>query len=171
MVVILVLVLVIGGMGVWVWQFQPFSVPAVTQPQQNFRDTQLGFSLLYPNGWGSQIDRGKSTVQFFDSSHTAQVKVAVAGTTSSDITKYLQQKAAQLGMTGTKAGSPLSFAGTSWQQVQGAVQVSGANYTGVLLAAVPRDRLYTITQLAPQSVYGEEEKVIFSSIRKSLQLL
>jgi hypothetical protein len=161
----------IGGVGVWTWRFQPFSIPAVTQPQQSFRDTQLGIALLYPNGWESQIDRGKSTIQFSDSSHTALVKVVVADATSSDITKYLQQQAAQLGMTGAKAGSPLSFAGISWQQMQGGVLVSGANYTGVILAGVRGSRLYTITQLAPQSVYGEEEKVIFSPIRTSLQLL
>ncbi|MBV9230065.1 MAG: hypothetical protein JOZ18_12185 [Chloroflexi bacterium] len=168
---ILLVVFVIGGVGVWIWRVQPFNIPAITEPQQSFRDTQLGFALLYPNGWGSQIDRGKSTAQFFDSSHTAQVKIAVADAADNDITKYLQQQAVQLGMTGVKAESPLSFAGLSWQQIQGGVLVSGANYTGVILAAVHGNHLYTITQLAPQSVYSEEEKVIFSPIRTSLQLL
>src|SRR5436305_646695 len=62
--VLLVLLIVVGGVSAWVVVWQPFSVPGITQPQQSFKDTQLGFSLLYPNGWRFQVDQRKAIVHF-----------------------------------------------------------------------------------------------------------
>lgn len=170
--VFLCIVLVVGGIGTWIVVAQPFSVPAITQPQQSFQDASSGISLLYPAGWETQIDRAQSTIHFFDSSHTAQVNVSVVNSTvdsqTSDLVKYLQKQATQLGMTGGKIGTPFSFAGLSWQVIQGTVQQNGASYTAALFVALHGKRIVTFTQLAPQSVYNDEEKLIFVPMRASL---
>ena len=169
MLVSLLLLVILGGVGAWVILYQPFSVASVTQPQQNFRDTQLGLSLLYPNGWNVQVDHSKASVNFYDSSHTAQVTIVVASANGGDLGAYLQQEATQLGMTGQKTGPSLSFAGTSWQQLQGNVQQSGASYTETLLAAVHDTRLFAIMFLAPQPTYAQEDHIVFSGMRSSFQ--
>src|SRR5207248_10548847 len=74
----------------------------------------------------------RSSDLFYDSSYTDQVNIVV-GTSSGDLKQALQQQASQLGMTGQKPGTPLSFAGTTWQQLQGNVQQKGASYTETLL--------------------------------------
>lgn len=167
-VLALLLVLLVGGVSTWIWLVQPFSVPTITQPEQRFQDADLGISLQYPTGWQTQIERGKSTIHFFDSSHTAQVNVVVANNAGSDLNRYLQQQAMQLGMTNEQA-STSGFAGITWQAIQGSLVQDGANYTGAIFAAAHGERIITITQLAPQSVYSDEEKLIFSSMRTSLQ--
>lgn len=165
---VVALVIILGGLGAWIAVAKPFSVSPVTQPWQSFADKSLGFSLLYPNNdWGVKIDRPKSTVQFSDSSRTAQVNVVVTNASTSDLPQYLSQQAKHLGLSGTKVGAPMTFAGATWQQIQGSTQQSGANYRGTILATVHNNRLYTITQLAPLSNYADHETVIFSSMRKS----
>jgi hypothetical protein len=74
-------------------------------------------------------------------------------------------------MTGAKVGTPLSFAGARWQLVQGSVQKSGANYTETVLATVHGNHLLTLIQSAPQSIYADEEKLVFSGIRSSLEFV
>jgi hypothetical protein len=148
---------------------QPFSVPAITQPGQSFKDIGLGLSLLYPSGWITQVDRAKATVQFSDSSHTSEVIITVKNAATSDVIQYLQRQVVQSGLTGAKVGTPLSFAGVTWQLIQGSVQRSGANYTETLLATVHGNYLCTLIQLAPQSIYADEEKLVFSGMRSSLQ--
>ena len=168
-VTVLLALLLVGGVGAWMWLVQPFSVPAITQPEQHFQDVGLGISLQYPTGWQTQLERGKSTVHFFDSSHTAQVNVVMANKADGDLTKYLQQQSSQLGLTNGQASTTV-FAGTSWQAIQGSVVQDGANYTAAIFAAVHGARIVTITQLAPQNVYSDEEQLIFSTMRRSLQL-
>jgi hypothetical protein len=163
--------LIIVGLGIWIVKFQPFSVSAVTQPQQSFKDANLGLSLLYPTGWMAQVDHAQSTIHFYDSSHTAEVMIAVKDAATGKVAQYLQQQVTQLGMTGAKAGTPFSFAGATWQSVQGSLQLSGANYTGTLLATVHRGRLFGFIQLAPQSIYADEEKLVFADMRSSLQFV
>ena len=162
--------LIFGGLAAWIIVFHPFTVPVVTQPRQTFSNTQLGLSVQYPSGWTAQANASKGTVLFADSSHTGQVKILVTAV-SGDLKQYLSNEATQLGMTGVKPGSPLSFAGTSWQQVQGSLQVSGANYTAVLLAAVHGGHIYTVIQMAPQVTYTDEEHIIFSPLRSSFHFL
>jgi len=163
-------ILLAGGLATWIIVARPFTVPTVTQPQQAFSNTKLGFSVHYPSGWTARADTGNGTVLFSDSSHTGQVKILVAAA-NGDPGQYLSKEAAQLGMASVKQGKALSFAGTSWQQVQGSVQVAGANYTAVLLAAVHGNHIYTIIQMAPQATYTDEEHVIFSSMRASFRFL
>jgi hypothetical protein len=167
----LLCILVLGGMVTWIIRYQPFSVPAVTQPQQSFQDRQLGLALLYPNGWTVQVERGRSTVDFSDSSHTASVDIMVAPAGNGNLTQYLRQQAGQRGMTGVKAGAELSFAGTVWQQIQGSVLERGANFTETIFATIHNNHLVVLTQLAHQSIYAAEEKMTFSPLRASLRFV
>ena len=167
----LLLLILVGGVGAWVVVWQPFSVPGITQPQQNFKDARLGFSLLYPSGWRFQVDQGKATTHFYDSSHTAQVNIVVGFANGGDLGQYLEQEASQLGMTGQKKVSPLSFAGESWQQIQGSVLEGGASYTETVIVTVHNQHLFTILLLAPQITYAQEDQLVFSSMRSSFQFV
>ena len=164
----LVLLVLAGSVGAWIVLFQPFSVPSITQPQQSFKDSQLGILLLYPSNWTSQVDRNKAVVHFYDSSRTGQVDIVVT-TNTSDPNHSLQQKAGQLGLTAQKPEPPLTFAGTTWQQLQGSLQQEGASYTATLLVSVHNQHLYTISFLAPQSIYTQEEQYVFANMRSSFQ--
>ncbi len=159
--------LVLGG-GLWIVLAQPFTVPEVTKPLQEFKDTGLGVSLAYPNSW--TVLHNGSTVLFSDSSQTAQVDLSVTNS-SSDIAQYLKLQTTKTGMTGAQSLAPLSFAGTSWQQVQGTLQRNGVNYTEALLATTHSNHLFLLTQIAPQSTYSDEESVVFAKLRSSLQFL
>lgn len=171
-VLLLLIVLVVaGGVGAWIVLYQPFSMPLITQPQQQLSNTRLGFSLFYPRGWQSQVDLGKATVHLFDSSHTAQVDIVVEAAPNGDVSHYLQQQASQLGLTVIKKGPTRSCAGETWQQVQGNVQQRGASYTETLLATTRKSNLFTIRLLAPQTTYIDEEHVAFSKICSSFQFL
>ena len=168
---VLLIVLVLSGiLGTWIFVYQPFSVPGITQPQQSFSNTQLDLSLSYPNGWQSQVDVGKSTVHFQDTSHTAAVVIVVASASVSDTGAYLQQKANQLGMTGLQSSST-SFGGASWQQIRGNVLVRGASYTETLLATIHKNTIFTMMLLAPQTTYVQEDQLVFSKMRASFQFL
>jgi hypothetical protein len=74
-------------------------------------------------------------------------------------------------MSGVKSVAPLSFAGASWQGLQGTVQQSGASYTCTIFATTHANHLVMLTQMAPQSVYDQEESVIFSALRQSLRFV
>jgi hypothetical protein len=164
---LLLVILIVGGVGAWIAAAQPFSVAPITQPQLSFSNAQLGIALSYPNGWTQQV--GPGAAHFFASNHTAGVDITVAN--AGDVNAALQQQATKLGLSGTKAGAALSFAGTTWQQSQGNLQQSGANYTVTLLAAVHGSHLYTIVQQAPQSNYADWEQAFFSPLRGSLKFL
>ena len=170
MPVLLILLVVFGVLGTWIFVYHPFSVPGITQPQQSFSNTQLGLSLSYPNGWQSQVDVGKATVHFQDTSHTAGVDIVVASAPISDAGAYLRQKANQLGMTGLQSSST-SFGGVSWQQIRGNVLVRGASYTETLLATIHKNTVFTMMLLAPQTTYVQEDQMVFSKMRTSFQFL
>jgi len=159
--------LVLGG-GAWAILAQPFSISSVTQPLQDFKDTHLGVALSYPNSWS--VQHSATGVLFSDSSHTAQVKLTVADGTS-DTAQYVQQQATKNGMTAIKPLGTRSFAGASWQQIQGNMQQDGANYTTTMLATVHGNHMYVLTQMAPQNVYTDEDSVVFSAMRNSFTLL
>ena len=168
---ILLLLLVGGGIGAWIVLEQPFTVAGVTQPQQTFSNAQIGVSLSYPNGWIAKVDAQKKTAFLSDSSQTAQFKIISSPTNSGDVGKYLQQEASQQNMTSLKPVATQSFAGTSWQQLQGSVLLNGASYTETLFATVHGQYIYTILQLAPQSTYSQEEQYVFSGMRSSFQFI
>lgn len=166
---VLLFVLICIGVGTWIYLYQPFSIAPVTQPQQNFKDAALGVSLLYPNGWTAKVDRSKSTLYFADSSSTAQVTLTVTNV-GGDLNQYMQQQVTRLAMTGARPGAPVTFAGTTWQQMQGTIQQSGANYTATLFVTMHGDHIVTLLQQAQQTVYPEEETAIFAPLRASLLL-
>src|SRR5258708_13128788 len=140
-----------GGVAAWIRKFQPFSIPQVAQPQQQFQNSALGVSLSYPNGWSVQVDGKNGTAHFSDSSRTAQFSVIVMPANGQDAGQYLLKQAAQLGLTGSKPCPPLSFAGSTWQQTQGTVQQAGANYTDTLLLTTHLTTLLPIIHQPPQS--------------------
>lgn len=167
----LLVILLLGAIGVWVGVFHPFSVPAVVQSQQSFSNSQLAFSVQYPSGWIVRVDRSTSSAFFADSSNTAQFTVTVSPANGKAAGQYVQQLANQLKMTSIKAGTPFTFGGASWQQVQGNALFSGASYSETILATVHNNQLYTITQAAPQSTYAQEEQIVFSTMRASFKFV
>lgn len=170
LVVALLIVLIGAGVLTWIVAYQPFSVATITNPQQSFSDPQLGISLQYPNGWDQQVDTAKSAIHFYDNrvSRTTQIAIVLTGA-NSDVTRIVQQQASSLGMTGTKAGKPLAFAGATWQQWQGTVLQKGASYTCTILATVHGNHLYTLVQQATSDTYADAEQYFFAPLRQSLQ--
>ncbi len=169
---VLFLFLLAGLIVAWIIVYQPFTVPGITQPQQTFSSEQLGFSLQYPNGWASKVDTGKGTAQFYDSSQTDQVDVTVRPAGGSDLSQYLQREASALKMSNLQTGlQPVTFAGASWQQIKGNIFVRGATYTEIIYATIHHNQLFTIMQMAPQTTYGQEDQLVFSTIRSSFQFL
>lgn len=166
----LLALLLVGG-GVWIWHYQPFSVAAITQTQQQLSDARVGVSLLYPAGWQVRVDHPSSALSLADSSHTAQLMIQASPQQNVDVTQYLKQQAARRNMTGIKSTQPLSFAGGEWQQIQGSSTQQGANYKETLLATLHGNALFMIVQVAPQSIYTDEERSIFAPIRASLKFL
>lgn len=167
-VLLAALFLLVFGGGLWVVLAQPFVIPAVTQPLQDFKDTHLGVALSYPSSWSAKHDA--TSVLFADSTHTAQVKLTSADA-GGDAAQYAQQQATKSGMTAIKPMTPLSFAGASWQQIQGNMQQDGVNYATTMLVTVHGNRTYVLTQMAPQNVYTEEESVVFSPMRNTFKFL
>jgi hypothetical protein len=109
-------------------------------------------------------------VHFYDYNHTAQFNVVVSPA-NGDPSLYLQQQASHLGLTGQKAGPDLTFAGTSWHQLQGTVQQNGATYTETVFVAAHNQHFLTLTFLFPQPNYAQEDHLIFSQIRSTIQFL
>ena len=171
LVVGLLALLLLGGVGVWIDVFHPFSTPAVVQPQQSFTNSQLAFSVQYPNGWSTRVATSTATVYFADTSNTAQFTVALSPASGKNAGQYVQQVATQLKMTNIKTGASISFGGASWQQVQGNALFSGANYSETILATVHNNQLYTITEAAPQTTYVQEEQIVFSAMRSSFKFI
>ncbi len=168
-VLVLLLLLLVGGFVTWDIVFQPFSVPPVTQTSLSFNNTDLGIALQYPQGWTAQLDQANRAVSFFDANHTDQVNVSVTATNGQSIDAYVKKEVAQIGLTALKNLSPLTFAGTSWQQVQGTVLVSGATYTETLLVTAHGGHYYAIVQMAPADIYAGADHLFFSILRASFQ--
>jgi predicted Zn-dependent protease len=167
----LVFLLIAGAIGAWIVLFQPFAVPDITQPQQHFQNPSLGVSLQYPSGWTTQMDAKTGAVYFYDSTHTDQVNIVTVAANGTDPGQYLQKEATQLGITALKTKAPASFAGTTWQQAQGILLQNGANYTETLFVTLHNQRFYTFMQIAPQSTYNDEERLVFSSMRSTFQFM
>jgi hypothetical protein len=167
----LLFILLLGGVIAWVNVVQPFAVPEITRTTQIFQNTSLGVSLQYPQKWTVEVNKQHGTVNFYDDNHTDQVNITVVVSGNQNINQYMSKTASSLGMTGQKTQAGLSFAGASWQQLQGSVQQSGANYTATLLVTMHGERYYAILQLAPSSTYPLEEQLVFSKMRSSFQFL
>ena len=170
-VLVMLLLLLGGGLAYWIIAYQPFSVPAVTQTSLAFTNTNLGIALQYPQGWVAQLNSAHQTVSFFDANHIDQVNITVTASNGSSVTTFVNEEVAQLALTAQKNLSPITFAGTSWQQVQGTVLVSGATDTVTVLVAMRGDHFYTIAQMAPAVTYADADHLFFSILRASFQFL
>lgn len=176
----MILLLVAGGLIYWIVAFQPFSVPDVTRPSLSFSNANLGIALQYPQGWTSQLDGLHQSVSFFDANHIDHVSISVTPSNGTSMTSFVNKEVAQLGLTAQKNLSPVTFAGTNWQQVQGNVLVSGATYTERLLVALHGNRFYAIVFYAiiqqnatpgPVVTYADADRLFFSMFRASFQFL
>jgi hypothetical protein len=99
------------------------------------------------------------------------VTIVATPANDQDPGQYIQKEATNLGMTNLKPGAPVSFAGASWQQVQGTVQQKGATYSETLLVTAHGNHLFTIMQQAPQTVYADFDQIAFSGIRATFHFL
>lgn len=167
-----VLLLLILATGSWIVLAQPFRVSPVTDTQQSFTDAKLGVSLRYPSGWKKpQVDYHKQMITLQDGSDTAQMNIYIANASTDSPENYLQKQVVQLGISNAKIGASSSFADTSWKNTQGDAQVKGAEYTCGVFTTLHNNHLYTLTQLAPRSIYADEEKLVFAPVRLSLHFL
>jgi hypothetical protein len=71
-------------------------------------------------------------------------------------------------MTDAQAGTNVSFAGNTWQQIHGDFIVSGAVYSGSIYATTHNNHLYTLIQMAPKVTFQDEESLVFAPARTSL---
>jgi hypothetical protein len=170
-VFVLLFILLLGATVAWINVTQPFTVSPVTQTTQSFRNSDIGVSLQYPRSWTVQLDKNNAAISFYDDNQTDQFKINTAAINGRSIDQYISKEVASLGMTGQKPGGSLSFAGTSWQQVQGNTLQSGASYMATLLVTTHGDRYYAIIELAPTPTFAQEDQVVFSHIRSSFQLI
>jgi zinc-ribbon domain len=168
-VLALLAALLVGGVVTWLVAFTPFSVPAVTNTTVSFQNASLGVSLRYPQGWTAQLDVQHSAAYFFDANHTDQSNLNAVANKGLSVDQYIANTTEQLGMTGQKNLSPLTFAGQSWQQVRGTVLVSGATYTETLLVTTHGDRLYALLSMAPAPTYASADRLFFAPMRSSFQ--
>ena len=166
---VLLCILLLGGVIAWVIVAQPFAVPEITQTTQNFQSTSPGISLQYPQNWAVDVNKQNGTFSFYDDNHTDQVNITVVVAGNQSMNQYLNKTVSSLGMTGQKTQAGVSFAGSTWQPIQGSVQESGANYTATLLVTLHGEYYYSILQLAPSSTYPLEEQLVFSKMRSSFQ--
>ena len=167
LVVALLVVLIAGGIVAWIVTFKPFAVASITQPWQQFCDSGLGLSGQYPTGWTKQVHQNQD-VHFSDG--TDQFGIVSVATNGQDAATYVRKEASQLGITGLKPGTLVSFAGATWQQAQGSLLQSqtGVTYSETLFVTVHGNRFFTIMQIAPPSTYNEEDAAIFSGMRSAL---
>lgn len=165
--VLAALALLVLAVGIWIVVAQPFAVPESTAPLQTVSSTALGLTLRDPSGW--QASSAGATWTLSDSSKTDQIIITQAAAPStSDLTGVLNQRAKTLGMSSPKIGSAVTFAGSSWSQVQGDFQLQGASYHGTIYTTLHNGHLYTMTMLAPKSTFNDVERLIFTPVRSSL---
>lgn len=164
-------IVLLGGGVTWYSIVRPFTVPAITQTSQSYQNTSLGISLHYPQKWTKLVNQQNASASFYDDNHTDQVTVTAVSAGNQNINQFVSKTASSLGMTGQTTLTSLSFAGASWQQVQGTVLQSGANYSATLLGTEHANRFYTILQLAPSSTYALENQLVFANIHASFHFI
>ncbi|GCE12293.1 hypothetical protein KTT_21520 [Tengunoibacter tsumagoiensis] len=168
--IVLIVLLIAAGIGSWVVVARPFAVNPTTDPVQQFQDASLHVSLLYPKDWSAQVHHDKGTVLLADSDTIDQFTISVDAT-ASDPAQYLQSQAKLLTITDAKADAPVSFGGSTWQQIHGTLQLNGVKYQALMLATVYNSRLYMITQLAPGDSFDDEVKFVFTPMHSSWQFI
>lgn len=167
---VLLLLLLIGGGSFWYIYYQPFNNP-LPQNDQIYQNTTLGFSLHYPLTWRFSDNQARSIVRFMDSSATGQVSLSRTDINGLTLSQYLSQQENQLGLTGTKLAASVTFADSTWQQVQGTVNLSGATYAITLYVTQHNGHFYTLACLTIPSVYAQMERDDFAPLRASFRFL
>lgn len=170
-VLILLLLLGVGGVVAWINLTQPFAVAGITRTSASFQNANLGIALHYPQGWIAQVDQPRGAVSFYDVNHTDQANILKVAINGQSIAQYIKKEESQLGMTAPKNQASLTFAGATWQQVQGTVLLSGATYTETLLVTTHGNHFYALVQMAPASTYADADHLFFASMRSSLQFM
>jgi hypothetical protein len=170
-VLVLLVLLGVGGVVTWINVSQPFAVAGITRTSTAFQNNNLGLALQYPQGWTAQVDQPNGAVYFYDANHTDQLNILRVATNGQSIDQYIKKEESQLGMASPKGQAPLSFAGATWQQVQGTTLQSGATYTETLLVTTRGNHFYALVQMAPASTYTGADHLFFTVIRSSLQFL
>lgn len=168
--ILLVLLLVAGG-GAFLAYYQLSSGGAVLQPHQSYQVTALGVSLSYPQHWTAQVDQAHNVVHFADSSQTGQINLSRADANGQTLNQYLNQQTTQMGITAPQVDPAVTFAGSSWQQVQGNVTQKGATYMAVLYVTQRTGRFYALTCLSPLTAYSQMETDDFAPLRASFKFL
>lgn len=166
----LLLVLLAGGVLAFIVLYQPFT-NKLDQRDQSYQNASLGVSLHYPLGWKASFNQASNTVHFADSSQTGQVDLTSAASNGSTLDQYVSQKTTQLGITGLKAAPAVSFAGSTWQQIQGSINQNGATYTIALYITQRNDHFYTLACLTLPNVYAQTEHDDFAPLRASFQFI
>ncbi len=166
----LLLVLVLAGGGVWYVLYQPFTVAAVSQPYQAYQNSAFGVSLDYTQGWRVTVDQAHSILKFADSTRTGQVTLTMAAA-GGQVGDYLNQQVTQLQISGSKAAPAVTFAGSSWQVMQGTVTQSGATYTLALYATQHNGHFYMLAFQAPQSSFTHTDQNNFAHMRSSFSFI
>ena len=170
-VLVLLVLLGVGGVVTWINVSQPFAVAGITRTSTAFQNNNLGLALQYPQGWMAQVDQPNGAVYFYDANHTDQLNILRVVTNGQSIDQYIKKEESQLGMTSPKGQAPLSFAGATWQQVQGTALQSGATYTETLLVTTRGNHFYALVQMAPAPTYAGADHLFFTVMRSSLQFL
>ncbi len=166
-----VLLLVVGGiLAALSYQHNQSVTNQATQPTQHYQNSALGVSLDYPQSWKVSADQAHNSAHFADNSATVQVDLRQAAANGS-LDQYLNQQASQLGITNQKVASAVTFAGASWQQLQGSINQSGATYTITLYVTQHNGHFYTLACLTLPPVYAQAEHDSFAPLRASLQFL
>lgn len=171
MLAILLVVLLIGGVVTWLIAFQIFGGQDITATTISYQNANLGFALEYPQGWMAQANTQATTITFSDATHTDQFMLSSTAQNGLTIAGYSKKITTQLGMTGEKNQPPLTFAGATWQQVQGSVLLSGATYDTVILVTTHAGRLYALQQMAPASTYAGAERLFFAPVRATFRFV
>ena len=170
-VLVLLVLLGVGGVVTWINVSQPFAVAGITRTSTAFQNNNLGLALQYPQGWMAQVDQPNGAVYFYDANHTDQLNILRVVTNGQSIDQYIKKEESQLGMTSPKGQAPPSFAGATWQQVQGTALQSGATYTETLLVTTRGNHFYALVQMAPAPTYAGADHLFFTVMRSSLQFL
>lgn len=165
--IVATIVILVVAVGIWLMLAQPFAVSAATNPTQTTTSAPLGLVITYPAAW--KATQTATVLALTDSSDTDQMKITQSNSANIDQASYLKQQAAALDMTDAKAGSAISFAGSSWQQTQGDFVINGADYIGTIYVTTHNNQLYTLIQTAPKVTFQAEEKLIFAPARTSLR--
>lgn len=168
--VVLLFLVIAGGVAGYFLYNNYLAKPQDAQAYQTYQNNEFSVSLHYTPGWSVSVDQAHNTIHFGDDSHTDQVNLVMAAA-NGQVDNYLNQQATQLGVSSSKAASPTTFAGTSWQALQGTVTQSGATFTIVLYAAEHNGHFYVLEFLAPQASFTQANQSHFAQIRSSFSFL